>query len=58
MWIRAQGKARIGEKAEHTCQYVSILRRSATQPWALRRFFEMGYRKSCRLGSNILLTDL
>jgi hypothetical protein len=32
MRIRVQGKARVGEKAEHTRKYVSILSRSATQP--------------------------
>ncbi len=42
MWIRVQGKARGGEKAEHTRQYVSILSRPATPPWRLRPVFEMG----------------
>jgi len=42
MWIRVQGKARGGEKAQHTRQYVSILSRPATPPWGLRRMFEMG----------------
>ena len=32
MWIRDHGKARFGEKAEHTRKYVSILSRAATQP--------------------------
>jgi hypothetical protein len=31
-WIRVQGKARGGEKAQHTRQYVSILSRFATPP--------------------------
>jgi hypothetical protein len=39
---RVQGKARGGEKAQHTRQYVSILSRPATPPWGLRRIFEMG----------------
>ena len=43
MWIRDQGKARGGEIAEHTRLYVSILSRSATQPWTLRRIFEMRF---------------
>ena len=30
MWIRVQGKARGGSKAEHTRQYVSILSRLVT----------------------------
>ncbi len=42
MWIRVQGKARGGEKAQHTREYVSILRRPATPPWGLRPMFEMG----------------
>jgi hypothetical protein len=42
MWIRVQGKARGGEKAEHTRQYVSIVSRLATPPWGLRRTCEMG----------------
>jgi hypothetical protein len=44
MWIRVQGKARGGEKAQHTRQYVSILSRHATPPWGLRRIFEMSFR--------------
>jgi hypothetical protein len=42
MRIRVQGKARGGEKAQHTREYVSILRRPVTPPWALRPIFEMG----------------
>jgi hypothetical protein len=41
MWIRVHGKARGGEKAEHTRKYVNILSRPATPPWALRRIFEI-----------------
>jgi hypothetical protein len=37
-WVRVQGKARGGEKTEHTRQYVSILSRPATPQWVLRRF--------------------
>ena len=40
-WIRVQGKERGGEKAAHTREYVSILSRPATPPWALRRLFGM-----------------
>ena len=43
MWIRVHGKARFGEKAEHTRLYVSILSRAATQPWALIRIFEISF---------------
>ena len=43
MWIGVQGKARNVEKAEHTRSYVSILSRSATPPWTLRRNFEVRF---------------
>jgi hypothetical protein len=36
--ISVQGKARKGEKADHTLKYVSILNLFATPPWALRLF--------------------
>jgi hypothetical protein len=49
MWIRVQGKVRVGEKAEHTRQYVSILSGHATPPWGLRRLFEM----ACNLGNRL-----
>jgi hypothetical protein len=40
MWIRTHGKARFGEKAESRLRRDElILRRFATPPWALRRFF-------------------
>jgi hypothetical protein len=43
IWIRVQGKARFGEKAESRLRRDElILSRSATPPWALRRIFEMG----------------
>jgi hypothetical protein len=38
--IRFEGKAQADEKAQHTWEYVSILRRSATQPSGLRWGFE------------------
>jgi len=47
MWIRVQGKARGGKKAQHTQQYVSILSRHVTLPWGLRRIFEM----ACNINS-------
>ena len=40
--IRFEGKAQADEKAQHTQQYVSILKRSATLPSGLRWGFEMG----------------
>jgi hypothetical protein len=42
MRIRVQGKARGGEKAQHTREYVSILRRPVIPPRGLRPIFEMG----------------
>jgi hypothetical protein len=42
MWIRVQGKAQTDSKAEHGRKYSSILDRFVTQPWTLRRIFEMG----------------
>jgi hypothetical protein len=41
MWIRLEGKARGGEKAQHTREYVSILSRPVTPPSSLRRVFEI-----------------
>jgi hypothetical protein len=38
--IRFKGKAQTDEKAQHTQEYVSILRRLATQPLGLRWGFE------------------
>ena len=38
--IRFKGKAQADEKAQHTRQYVSILRRLATLPLSLRWGFE------------------
>ena len=38
--IRSKGKARVDEKAQHTWEYVSILKRLATQPLGLRWGFE------------------
>jgi hypothetical protein len=38
--IRLKGKAQADEKAQHTRQYVSILKRFATQPLGLRWGFE------------------
>jgi len=40
-WIRLEGKVQVDEKAEHTRQVVSILRKPATQPSGLGRSFEM-----------------
>lgn len=42
--IRFEGKAQADEKAQHTRQYVSILKRSATPPSGLRWSFEMASR--------------
>jgi hypothetical protein len=38
--IRSKGKARVDEKAQHTWEYVSILKRLATQQLGLRWGFE------------------
>gem|GEM_PF-2791210 len=43
-----EDKVQIDEKAEHTRQVVSILRKPATQPSGLRRGFETASReKGC-----------
>jgi len=39
--IRSESKAQADEKAQHTREYVSILKRLATQMSGLRRGFEM-----------------
>jgi len=41
IWIRFESKARVGKKAEHTREYVSILSRPVTPLSGLRRVFEM-----------------
>jgi hypothetical protein len=41
MQITFKDKARADEKAEHTLEYVSILRRSATQYLGVRCIFEI-----------------
>jgi hypothetical protein len=43
--IRLKSKAHADEKAQHTCQYVSILKRLATQLLGLRWDFETTSRK-------------
>jgi hypothetical protein len=40
--IRFNGKAQADAKAQHTCEYVSILRRFATPPLGIRCIFEIG----------------
>jgi hypothetical protein len=47
-----QGTERI--KSGAYTQYVSILIRSVTQPWALRRIFEMGSIKNLYMEENIM----
>jgi len=37
-----KGKAQADAKAQHTCKYVSILRRFATPPLGIRCIFEIG----------------
>jgi hypothetical protein len=39
-----KGKAQADAKAQHTCKYVSILRRFATPPLGIRCIFEIGSR--------------
>jgi len=46
--IRSESKAQADEKAQHTREYVSILKRLATQLSGLRRGFEMASRQICR----------
>jgi len=43
MQITFKDKARADEKAEHTREYVSILRRSATPYLGVRCIFEIAY---------------
>jgi hypothetical protein len=42
--IAFEGKAKADEKAQHTREYVSILKRLSTQPSSVRWGFEMPYR--------------
>jgi hypothetical protein len=42
--IRFEGKAKAEEKAQHTREYVSILKRLSTQPSSVRWVFEMASR--------------
>jgi hypothetical protein len=39
-----EGKAKADEKAQHTRQYVSILKKLSTQPSSVRSGFEMASR--------------
>jgi hypothetical protein len=50
--VRFKGKAQTDEKAQHTRQYVSILKRFATQLLSLRWDFETtsGQRVDCIFG--------
>ncbi|MBC8247661.1 MAG: hypothetical protein H8E81_08745 [Deltaproteobacteria bacterium] len=41
--IMLKGKARVGGKAEHTREYVSILRRYTTQALGIRWGFETAF---------------
>ena len=41
-----KGKAQADAKAQHTCKYVSILRRFATLPLGIRCIFEIGSSSS------------
>jgi hypothetical protein len=43
-----EGKAKVDEKAQHTREYVSILKRLSTQPSSVRWGFEMAYREKLR----------
>ncbi len=47
MCYPAYAGARADEKAEHTREYVSILRRSATQYLGVRCIFEIAFGVSC-----------
>jgi hypothetical protein len=40
-----KGKAQADEKAQHTCKYVSILRRFATPPLGIRCIFGIDSKK-------------
>jgi hypothetical protein len=46
-WITLKIEARTDEKGEHTFEYVSILRRSATKIFGVRRGFA-DTSKACR----------
>ncbi len=54
--IRSESKAQADEKAQHTREYVSILKRLATQLSGLRRGFEMASIKRF-FGLKIIFTD-
>jgi hypothetical protein len=41
-----KGKAQADAKAQHTCKYVSILRRFATPPLGIRCIFEIGSKRT------------
>jgi len=45
MQITFKDKARADEKAEHTSEYVSILKRLATPYWGVKCIFEMTSNK-------------
>ena len=45
--LRLRSKVHADEKAQHTREYVSILRRFATQPLSVRCIFEMASNKNC-----------
>ena len=42
IWIRLEGKAWGGEKAQYIREYVSILSRPVTPEWGLIRILETG----------------
>ncbi len=55
--IRFESKAQTDEKAQHTREYVSILKKLATQLSGLRRGFEMASKIFSATGSDFLLRN-
>jgi len=53
-----KGKAQADAKAQHTCKYVSILRRFATPPLGIRCIFEIGSNKFADRTANYRKKDI